>query len=230
MVGTHPAKHSFSIGQNISSYTLIFKWPGHIRLNPPKRWPFSLHTRFQNVVTHPVIHRFNMVVTHSVTHSFSNGWDTLGYILIFECSRHTRIHTHFQVVVAHPVSHSFSDGRDTSASTLVFKWSGHTQLQTRFRMLGKPPVTHSFSNCCYRPRCKLVLKGRFTPSYTLVFKLLINTWLHTHFQMVGKHARGYNSFPNGRDTSGYTLPLFVRDTQLHTRFQIVATHNVTHSF
>ena len=122
------------------------------------------------------------------------------------------------MVVAHPVSHSFSNGRGIPGYKLVFKCSGHRQLHIRFQivathhvarsflMVDLHPVTHSFSNCWY------------TTGYTLNFKWSGNTRAFTY------------SLSKGRETSGYTLPFFVRDTRLHPHFQTVELNPVTYSF
>ena len=144
----------------------------------------------------------------------------------------------------HPVTHSFSNGRATSSFTLVFKWSdtfgyklvfkwsGHIRLHTRFQiqMLGKTPVTHWGCTLVFKRSSYTRLHSRlqtvWTLGYMLVFNCPGNTRLHTLFQIVGTPDyslvfkwSGHIRLHNRCQTVG-----------LHTRFQIVVTHPVTHSF
>ena len=172
-----------------------------------------------------------MVVKHSVTRSFSNGWDTLGYILVFKCSGHIRLHTRFQLVVPHPVSHSFSSGwthlvthsfsygRDISGYTFVFKCLGQPQLHTRFQIVATHSVARSF------------LKDRVAPVYTLVFRqlghlvtcsflIVRDTLDHPLFFKWSCHNRLPIFLSNGWDTLSYMF-VFKRSwhNRLHTLFQ-----------
>ena len=161
MVGTHPVKHSFSIGRNIHSYTLVFKR--------------SCHTQFHT--------RFEMVGTHHAKHSFSNGWDTPGYPLVFKWSRHIWLHTRFRKVGTagytlffirssyfRLVTLLFSKCRHTPSYALVFWWSGPIRLYTRFQMVRTHNIRNSFKMVVTHSAICSFSNGQDTPGYTIVFK------------------------------------------------------------
>ena len=184
MIGTHPVAHSFSIGRDTLGYPLVFKLSGNCRDIYMIVFNWSCHTQFHTC--------FQLVGKHAVIHSLSNGWDTLGYTVVFNWS------------MRHPVTQSFSNCRATPSFKLVFKWSvdirlnirfqsvrthgyilvfkwfDHTRLHKRFQMIGTHPVKHSFSF------------SRDTASSRLVFQI-VDTNPLTH------------SISNCRETRGYTL-------------------------
>ena len=127
------------------------------------------------------------------------------------------------MVVKHSVTYSFLNVRDTSGYTLVFKWSCHIQFHTRFQMVGHIRLQTRFQmvgTIQLHTRFQIQMLGKTPVTHwgcTLVFKSSSYTRLNSRLQTVW--------------TLGYMLVFNCPgNTRLHTLFQIVGTHPLTHFF